>query len=95
MRRVESSRREVAREGGPERRAGGARHRWRERAERDRQGKGKRDPFAISKNFQGPKCKTRITFKLKLKWKSAQHESCSIFQDLQLLFCAKIYLTNA
>jgi hypothetical protein len=34
--------------------------------------------------FQGPKCKTRITFKLKLKWKSAQHESCSTFQDLQL-----------
>ena len=29
--------------------AGGARHRRRERAERDRQGKGKRGPFAISK----------------------------------------------
>ena len=49
MRRVEASRREVAREGGPERWAGGARHRRRERAERERQRKGKRDLFAISK----------------------------------------------
>jgi hypothetical protein len=36
--------------GDPERRAGGARHRRRERAERDRQGKVKRDPNTISKN---------------------------------------------
>ena len=49
-RRVEATRsRRWHGEGGPERRAGGARHRRRERAERDRQGKGKMDPFAISK----------------------------------------------
>ena len=83
MRRVEASRREVAREGGPERWAGGARHRRRERAERETE-EGEKGSICNFQNFQGPKCKTRITFKLKLKWKSAQHESCSIFQDLQL-----------
>jgi len=34
--------------------------------------------------FQGPVCKPAITFKIGLKLKSAQHESCSTFQDLQL-----------
>ena len=66
-----------------ERRAGGARHRRRERAERETE-EGENGSICNFQNFQGPKCKTRITFKLKLKWKSAQHESCSTFQDLQL-----------
>ena len=49
-----------------------------ERAERQT-GEGEKGSICKFQNFQGPKCKTRITFKLKLKWKSSQHESCSIF----------------
>ena len=47
-------------------------------------GGGRKGQFCNFQKFQGPLCKQAITFKLKLKWKSAQHESCSTFQDLQL-----------
>jgi hypothetical protein len=36
--------------------------------------------------FQGPVCKPAITFKLGLKRKSVQNESCKTFQALQLCF---------
>ena len=65
------------------------RRRWSREGERWEMKDG---PFCNFRKFQGPYCKTTITFKLGLKWKSAQHESCSIFQDLQLWCCAKIDL---
>jgi hypothetical protein len=46
--------------------------------------KGKKGQFAISNNSRDQNVKTTITFNIGLKCKSAQHESCSIFQDLQL-----------
>jgi hypothetical protein len=36
--------------------------------------------------FQGPVCKPAITFKLVLKRKGVQNESCKTFQALQLCF---------
>ena len=56
--------------GGGENRAGG--------------GGGRKGRFCNFQKFQGLTYKPAITFKPKLKWKSAQHESCSTFQDLQL-----------
>ena len=55
-------------------------------------GGGRKGLFCNFQNLQGPNCKQAVTFKPGLNWKSAQHESCSIFQDLQLSCCAKIYL---
>ena len=76
--------------GGPARRAGGVRH-WRRETEEQTGGRRKGLVHKFRK-FQGPRCKSKITFNTVLRWKSAQHESCSTFQDLQLLCCAKIYL---
>jgi len=47
--------------GGPERRAGGA------VKQRSRQEEGEKGLLCNIRKFQGPKCKTAITFKLKLK----------------------------
>ena len=47
-------------------------------------GGGRKGRFCNFQKFQGLICKPAITFKPKLKWKSAQHESCLTFQDLQL-----------
>ena len=59
--------------------------------QQERGGRRELDYFAISEKFS---CKTKITPKLGLKRKSAPHESCSTFQDLQLWCCAKIDLTK-
>ena len=60
--------------------------------QRSRQEEGEGGVICNFRKFQGPNCKSSITFKPRLKWKSAQHESCSLFEDLQLGCCAKIYL---
>ena len=68
--------------GDPERRAGAVRHwRW----ETEEQAGGRRKGLVCKfRKFQGPICKSKITFNIVLRWKSAQRESCSTFQDLQL-----------
>ena len=63
---------------------GGRRCRRRERKQSRGGGGGRKGSFCNYQKFQGLNCKPAITFKPKLKWKSAQHESCSTFQDLQL-----------
>ena len=64
--------------------AGGRRCRWTAARNRAGGGAGRKGRFCNFQKFQGLTCKPAITFKPKLKWKSAQHESCSTFQDLQL-----------
>ena len=63
---------------------GGRRCRRRERKQSRGGGGGRKGSFCNYQKFQGLNCKPAISFKPKLKWKSAQHESCSTFQDLQL-----------
>ena len=63
---------------------GGRRCRWTATRYRAGGGGGRKWRFCNFQKFQGLTCKPAITFKPKLKWKSAQHESCSTFQDLQL-----------
>ena len=83
--RGEASRQEVA--PWPFQRGGGSaavcRQRGAEEAGRQAGGRGKQTDLQFQK-FQGPYCKLAITFNLGLRWKSAQHESCSLFQDLPL-----------
>ena len=82
-RRVGASARRInGREGAPRRRR--RRCRWTAARNRAGGGGGRKGQFCNFQKFQGPLYKQAITFKLKLKWKSAQHESCSTFQDLQL-----------
>ena len=51
----------------------------------ERQAGGGRQRTSLQfQKFQGLYSKTKITFNLGLRWKSAQHDSCSLFQDLQL-----------
>ena len=65
-RRVEATRQEVA-WAGPPRRAGGADGRRREAEQASRQEEGENGLLCNFQKFQGPNCKTRITFNLGLK----------------------------
>ena len=85
-RRVGDSARRIngrgGREGAPRRRRA-ALSAAREKTEQGGGG-GRKGSFCNYQKFQGLNCKPAITFKPKLKWKSAEHESCSTFHDLQL-----------
>jgi len=47
--------------------------------------------FGNFQKLQGLNLKVNFPSDLELKWKSAQHESCSIFQDLQLSCYANFF----